>query len=106
MIAYEEFRKAELKVAKIKEVQVHPNADRLYVLVVDIGDRTMQIVAGVKSSYQREQLVGRQIVLVDNLEPAVIRGVESQGMLLASSDENGISIISPDREVALGSMVK
>jgi len=106
MIAYEEFRKAELKVAKIKEVQDHPNADRLYVLVVDIGDRTMQIVAGVKSSYQREQLVGRQIVLVDNLEPAVIRGVESQGMLLASSDENGISIISPDREVALGSMVK
>ena len=106
MIAYEEFRKEELKVAKIKEVQDHPNADRLYVLVVDIGDRTMQIVAGVKSSYQREQLVGRQIVLVDNLEPAVIRGVESQGMLLASSDENGISIISPDREVALGSMVK
>jgi methionine--tRNA ligase beta chain len=65
-----------------------------------------QIVAGIRKSYSNEQLVGKNIVLVCNLAPAVIRGVESQGMLLAASDEDGISVISPDRTVKTGSKVK
>ena len=106
MITIEEFRKIELRIAEIKEVQDHPDADRLYLITLDLGDRTKQVVAGIKKSYQKEDLVGRQVVVVDNLEPALLRGVESQGMLLAASDEQGIVIISPERKIALGSIVK
>ncbi len=106
MATYDDFRKLELKIARIMEVNDHPDADRLYVLKIDLGDTTKQIVAGIKNSYTKEALVGRQIVVVDNLDPAILRGVESQGMLLAASDENGISVVSPDRELKLGSVVK
>jgi methionine--tRNA ligase beta chain len=106
MVNIEEFRKLELKIARIKEVIDHPNADKLYVLTLDLGDKTKQVVAGIKKSYASQDLVGRLVVVVDNLEPAVLRGVESQGMILAASDENGIAVLSPDKEVKLGSIVK
>lgn len=106
MVTYDEFRKTELKIATIKEVKPHPQADRLYVVTVDVGGITKQLVAGIKLFYSEEALIGRQVVVVDNLEPAVIRGVESQGMLLAASDEKGISVLSPDRAVQEGSLVK
>ncbi|MCX7926638.1 MAG: methionine--tRNA ligase subunit beta [Candidatus Omnitrophica bacterium] len=106
MVTIEDFKKLELKVAKIIDVKDHPQADRLYVLTIDCGGQIKQIVAGIKNSYSKESLLGRQIVIVDNLEPAILRGVESQGMLLATSDEKGISLIAPDRQVALGSKVK
>jgi methionyl-tRNA synthetase len=106
MATIEDFKKLELRVAQIKEVMDHPNADKLYIIKVDLGDKTKQLVAGIKGSYAKEDLVGCQVVVVDNLEPAILRGVESQGMLLAASDEAGISIISPERETKLGSIVK
>jgi methionine--tRNA ligase beta chain len=106
MITYEDFRKAELKIATIKDVWAHPNADKLFVLTIDTGGVTKQIVAGIRLFYCEESLKGRQVVVVDNLEPVVIRGVESQGMLLAASDEKGISVLTPDRQVAEGSLVK
>lgn len=106
MVNIEEFRRLELKVAQIKEVIDHPNADRLYIITVDLGDKTKQVVAGIRAFYQKEELVGRQVVVVDNLEPAMLRGVESQGMLLAGQDEQGICIISPGRTMAPGSIVK
>ena len=106
MISFEDFKKIELRIAKIKEVNDHPNADRLYVITVDLGDRTKQVVAGIKGSYKKEDLVGRQVVVVDNLESAVLRGVESQGMILAASDDKGISVVGPDRDLALGSVTK
>jgi methionyl-tRNA synthetase len=106
MVTYDDFKKLELKIAKITQVNEHPNAERLYVIIVDLGDKTKQIVAGIRDSYKKEDLLGREIVVVDNLEPVVLRGEESQAMLLAAQDENGISIISPDREVKPGSTVK
>jgi len=106
MITIEDFRKLELKVAEIKEVIEHPNADRLYVITVDLGDKQKQIVAGIRGSYQKEELIGKQVVVADNLEPAVLRGVESQGMILAASDETGMAIVSPARAIKLGSIVK
>jgi methionyl-tRNA synthetase len=106
MATIEEFKKLELRVGEIKEVKDHPNADRLYVITVDLGDKTKQVVAGIKISYKKEDLVGKQAVVVDNLEPAVLRGVESQGMILAASDEAGIAIVSPDKKMKLGSIVK
>lgn len=106
MASIEDFRKLELKIGEIKEVNEHPNADRLYVITVDLGDKTKQIVAGIRAFYPKEDLVGKQVVVVDNLDPAVLRGVESQGMLLAGSDETGTVIISPEKKLKLGSIVK
>ncbi len=106
MISIEEFMKLELIVAQVKEVNEHPNADRLYVIKVDTGSEERQLVAGIRQGYTPEELVGRRVVIAANLEPATIRGEESQGMILAASDENGISVLSPDKDVALGSRVK
>lgn len=106
LLSIEDFKKIELRIAQIKEVADHPNADRLYVITVDLGDKTKQIVAGIKKSYTKEELVSKYIVVVNNLQPAVLRGVESQGMLLAASDDNTITILSPEKPVKLGSIVK
>ena len=106
MVNIQEFLNIELLIAEIKEAKEHPDADKLLVLKVDTGSEERQIVAGIKKSYSPEQLIGKQIVMVDNLEPAVIRGEESQGMLLAASNEEGMSILSPDKKMKLGSRVK
>jgi len=106
MATMEDFKKIELIVAQIKEVKEHPNADRLYVLQVDTGKDVRQIVAGIRKSYLPEQLVNRRIILIANMEPAVIRGEASNGMLLAASDENGTALLAPDKDMSLGSIVK
>jgi len=106
MITIDDFRRLELKVAEIKEVSDHPNADKLYIVTVDLGDKLKQLVAGIKNSYSKEELIGKQVVVVDNLEPAILRGVESQGMILAASDEAGVFIVSPLKKMKLGSIVK
>ena len=106
MVSMEDFQKLEFIIAQIKEVKEHPNADRLYVMQVDTGSGERQLVAGIRPSYAPEDLVGKRVVIVSNLEPATIRGEESQGMILASSDENGHSILMPDRDVVLGSKVR
>ncbi len=106
MITIEEFKKLELIVAQIKEVKEHPNADRLYVVKVDTGTEEKQLVAGIRKFYTKEELVGRKVIVVNNLEPATIRGEESRGMILAASDDSGMSILTLDRDVKLGSIVK
>jgi len=106
MASYEDFKKLELRIAKIKEAKDHPNADRLYVLTIDLGDKTKQIIAGIRNFYKKEDLVGREVVVIDNIDPVMLRGVESQGMLLAASDDKGMAIIAPDKEMKLGCIVK
>lgn len=106
MVTINDFKNFEIRVATIKEVSDHPSADKLYILKVDLGDKQKQLVAGIKLSYAKEDLIGKQIAVIDNLEPAIIRGVESQGMLLAASDESGIAIVSPARYIKEGSRVK
>jgi methionyl-tRNA synthetase len=107
MIKIDDFRKVELKIGKIVEVKDHPNADKLYVVMVDLGDAQKQLVAGIKNSYtDKDTLVGKQVVVVANLEPAILRGVESQGMILAASDDAGISVVTTDKPVKIGSIVK
>jgi len=105
MLTIENFKEMELIVAQIKEVKEHPNADKLYVLKVDTGSEEKQLIAGIRQFYGSEDLIGKKVVMVANLQPAVIRGEESQGMILAASDEGGISVIGADRDVALGSKV-
>jgi methionyl-tRNA synthetase len=105
MLTFEDFKKMEIKIAKVLEVNDHPNADKLYVITIDLADKTKQIVAGIKNYYTKESLVGRQVVVIDNLEPVIIRGVESQGMLLAAKDDVTLSILTTEREVKIGSGV-
>ena len=106
MITIDEFRKIELKVATVKSAEPHPNADRLMVLNVDLGSEERQICAGIRNHYAPQELVGKQIVVVANLETAKLRGLESQGMLLAASDAGKTGArrragkITPNREPA------
>ncbi len=100
-----EFKKIELKVARILDVQEVPGADRIWKLTIDAGSGPKEIVAGIKAVYTKEQLVGRSIVVVDNLEPATIRGVQSNGMLLAAKDVAGLALLAPDRDVPPGTLV-
>ena len=106
MITIDDFRKVELRVGRVIAAEPHPNADRLLVLKVDLGAEQRQIVAGIRASYADPSvLVGRDVVVVANLEPAKLRGVESQGMLLATQDAGGVTLLRPDREVPPGSPV-
>ena len=105
MISIEAFRQIELKVATVKSAEAHPNADKLMVLQIDLGTEQRQICAGIRNHYTPEELVGRQIVVVANLETAKLRGLESQGMLLAASDEERVIFLTPEKPVQPGSKV-
>jgi methionyl-tRNA synthetase len=105
MISIDEFRKVELKIATIKSAEPHPNADRLMVLQVDLGSEQRQICAGIRNHYTPEQLVGKQVVIVANLETAKLRGLESQGMLLAASDNERVIVLTPEKSVQAGAKV-
>ena len=105
-ISIDDFRKIELKVATIKSAEAHPNADKLLVLQIDLGGEQRQICAGIRNHYTPEELVGKQIVVVANLETAKLRGMESQGMLLAASDEGRVVIMTPEKSVQAGAQVK
>lgn len=106
MISIDDFRKVELKVATVKSAEPHPNADKLIVLQVDLGSEQRQICAGIRNHYTPEELVGKQVVVVANLETAKLRGLESQGMLLAASDDGRVIILTPEKPVLAGAQVK
>jgi methionyl-tRNA synthetase len=106
-INYDDFAKVELRVAKVLEARPHPNADKLMLLQVDVGDAQKQIVAGIRLHYTPEQLLGKNIVIVNNLAPAMLRGETSNGMLLAaSSGEKVILLTVDDPECAAGAKIK
>jgi tRNA-binding protein len=105
-ISIADFAKIELRTAKILDAKPHPNADKLLVLQVEVGDQKKQICAGIKQHYAPEDLVGKTIIIVNNLQTAMLRGEESQGMLLAASDENGVVLLQPERDMASGCVVK
>jgi len=105
MISIDDFRKIELKVATVKSAEPHPNADKLMVLQIDLGGEQRQICAGIRNHYAPEDLVGKQIVVVANLETAKLRGLESQAMLLAASDEGRVIVLTPDKPVLAGAKI-
>lgn len=106
MIPFEDFKKLSIKIARIKEVKDHPNADKLYVLKIDIGGEEREVVAGIKKAYKPEDLREKLVVVVDNIETATIRGVESKGMILAAQDGDKLAVLSPDKDISPGSTVK
>jgi tRNA-binding protein len=106
-IIYDDFSKIELRVARVLEARPHPNADKLMLLQIDLGDVQKQIVAGIRLYYTPEQLVGKKIVVVNNLAPAMLRGETSNGMLLAaSSDEKVILLTVDDPDCVVGARIK
>lgn len=107
IIGIEDFAKVQLKVGRVLEAEPVEGSDKLLKLQVIIGQEKRQIVAGIRANYTPEDLIGRQVVVVVNLKPAKLRGVESQGMLLAATDENGGAILlQPDREAPEGTQVR
>jgi methionine--tRNA ligase beta chain len=105
MITIDDFSKVELKVAEILSVEDIEGADKLYKLEIDLGEEKRQLVAGIKSAYSKEDLVGKQVIVIVNLEPAKLRGVESQGMLLAADGEQPIILI-PEQKVPNGTKIR
>lgn len=105
-ISYDDFSKLDLRVATVLSAREHPNADKLLLLKIDTGDQQKQIVAGIRGHYQPEDLVGRQIIVLNNLEEVVLRGEESNGMLLAATAGEGIVLLKPDRDCEPGSPIK
>ncbi|MGO9599020.1 MAG: methionine--tRNA ligase subunit beta [Isosphaeraceae bacterium] len=95
-ITYDDFAKLELRVARVLEARPHPNAERLLLLQVDLGDQQKQIVAGIRQHYTPEQLTGKLIVVVNNLAPAILRGETSNGMLLAATSGEKVIVLTPD----------
>jgi len=105
-ISFDQFKQLDLRVAEIKNCDDIQGADRLYRLTIDMGEER-QIVAGIKGHYTKEELIGKKIVVLANLEPRTIRGLTSHGMLLAASDQGKTSIvlITTDKEIPNGSAV-
>lgn len=112
-ITFDEFARVDLRVARIVEAEMHPNADRLLKLQVDDGSgEPRQICAGIKGHYEPGDLVGKLIIVVANLAPRQIRGEESRGMLLAASDqpkgesgERSVILLTPMADIEPGSTV-
>ena len=108
-IKYDDFARLELRVATVIECKPVPKSNKLLVLQIELGNgERRQILAGIGKAYQSEQLIGKQVVVVANLEPATIFGETSQGMLLAASDASTgqVIVISPSEPIAPGSQVK
>ena len=106
MINYETFKQVDLRVGEVKEASRVEGSEKLLKLAVEIGEPTpRQIIAGIGKVYEPETLVGRQIVIVANLEPRIIMGLESQGMVLAVSGESGPIVLSPERPVPPGAVI-
>lgn len=108
-VSFDDFAKLDLRVGKITEIADHPNADKLLVLTVDLGDQQRTLVAGLKPYCSQEELLGKEIIVVVNLEPRKVRGVESQGMLLAASHEQDgqqeVTVLTPNGEVPPGASI-
>ncbi len=104
-VSLDDFKKLDLRIAKITDVKEHPNADKLYVLRIEVGSESKQIVAGIRREYDAGGLIGREIVVVNNLEPVVIRGEQSSGMLLAARDGDSPVILVPERDVPPGAAI-
>ena len=105
MITIEDFKKIDLRVAKITTAERVEGSDKLLKLHVNMGEEERQIVAGIGIGYEPESLIGKEIIIVANLEYRSLMGIESQGMLLAASNDHPV-LLQPEKEVAPGSVIR
>ena len=106
-IPYKDWEKMKFRVGKIIKAEPHPNADKLYVLLVDLGEgeNDRQIVAGIKENYKLKDLIDKQVIIFTNLQPTKIRGIESNGMLLAASFKENVCLLQPDKKIETGARI-
>ena len=104
-VSYKDFAKLDLKVGTIEKVEVVEGADKLYKLTVNLGKEKRTIVAGLRPFYDIADMQGKQVVIIANLEPKIIKGIPSQGMLLAADDGKTVALLRPDRKVENGAKV-
>lgn len=107
-IKFDDWQKLDLRTAKIIDVEEIEGADNLYKILVDLGNEKRTLVAGLKPYYKKEELKGKTCIVFTNLEPKTLKGVESQGMILAatSEDESQVRLLQPDEEIKEGSLVR
>lgn len=103
MVTFEDFKKLDLVVGKIKAVEDVDGADSLYKVIVDIGDEKRQVLAGLKDFYEKDELNGKKVVMISNLEPKEMFGEKSEGMLLAAGKD--AKLLTVDKDVENGSRV-
>jgi methionyl-tRNA synthetase len=104
-ISIDDFAKLDLRLAEIVSCKTHPDADRLLVLQLKVGDEKRQVVSGIAKWYQPEELVGKKVVMVYNLAPVKLRGIESQGMVLAASKGKKLTLVSTLEDFIDGSII-
>ena len=106
-IQYEDFAKLDIRIGTVVAAELVPETDKLIKCTIDFGEfGTRTIVSGIAQWKKPEELVGKQLPYIVNLAPRVLRGVESQGMLLAASDENGVALLNPERAVPSGTKLR
>ena len=105
-ISLAEFQKIDLRVAEVLAAEKVPKSKKLLKLTVKVGEETRTLVAGIAEHYAPEAVVGRKVVIVANLEPATLMGIESNGMVLAASHESTVALLTLDKDVPSGSKVK
>ncbi len=105
-ISIEDFAKVRMAVGLVTEAEPHPNADRLVVLRVLLGEETRTLVAGMRKWYEPHEFVGKKVIVITNLKPAKLRGVESQGMILAAEHGDDVVLLTVDRDIPPGARVR
>lgn len=106
-ISIDDFAKVEIRVGTVIEVAIVEGADKLYILTVDLGEeKPRQILSGIREYVAESDLLNKQFPFVTNLAPRMLRGYESQGMILAGSDENGLSLLSPTKALTNGTKLR
>ena len=106
IISYDEFKKIDLRVGKVISAEEVSGTDKLLKLEISLGAETRTIVAGVKKHYSAEEILGKKIVIVTNLQPVKLRGIESQGMLLAAVDKDNVVLLTIDKDITEGSKIQ
>ena len=106
IISFDDFKKIEIRIGKILTAEKVEGSDKLLKLMVDFGEETRQIIAGIAQYYAPEALVGKECPFAYNLAPRMLKGLESQGMILCPSGENGPVLLQPDKEIPPGSIIK
>ncbi|WMT52028.1 MAG: methionine--tRNA ligase subunit beta [Ferroplasma sp.] len=104
-ISIDEFHKLDIRVGRVVECEKVEKSRNLLKIIVDLGEEKKQIISSISNYYTPEEMMGKQLIILNNLEPAKFMGLESQGMLLAVEDDNGVSLLKPDREMAPGTRV-
>ena len=106
MIPFDDWKKLDLRVGKILEVNDHPKADKLLVMKVDIGNEVRTIVVGIKNYYKKDELKGKKVVVFVNLEQKELKGIKSEGMILAAVKDDKVILLQPERDIDVGAVIQ